>query len=103
MGLSHVEAELRAALLSPRVSEAMKLEPGHRRGQTAPRADRTDSALRGIPVIGHGAGAISNTSPGGELGAAARLERTAKDLNAMGQEIVRRRMRAARGRAPSRP
>lgn len=57
----------------------VQLEAGHKRGQT-PRADKTDVGLRGVPVIGHGAGAISGTSPGGELGAAARLERAGREL-----------------------
>lgn len=61
---------------------------GHGRGKSQP-ADKTDIGLRGFPVIGHGSGAISGTAPGGELGAAARLERA-------GRDIVRSRMRVAR-------
>jgi hypothetical protein len=57
----------------------VRLEAGHKRGQT-PRADKTDVGLRGVPVIGHGSGAISDTAPGGELGAAARLERAGREL-----------------------
>lgn len=59
--------------------ETVQPERGHGRGKTQ-RADKTDIGLRGVPVIGHGSGAISDTSPGGELGAAARLERAGKDL-----------------------
>lgn len=81
MGMSHTAAELQAARLSPRVQESAKLERGHARGRTASaKADCTDVGLRGVPVIGHGSGAISGTSPGGELGAGARLEQAGREL-----------------------
>lgn len=90
MGLSHVEAASLQARLTPHVTIAEPAGPGHRRGQT-PKADKTDVGLRGIPVIGHGSGAIANSAPGGEIGAAARLDRD-------GRELVRRRMKSARSR-----
>lgn len=61
-----------------RVEPASK-ERGHGRGKTQV-ADKTDIGLRGFPVIGHGSGAISGTAPGGEIGAAARLERAGREL-----------------------
>lgn len=65
------------------------LERGHGRGKQP--ADRTDHALRGVPVIGHGSGAISGTAPGGEIGAGRRLEQA-------GRELVAARMKAARAK-----
>lgn len=91
MGLSHVEAATQAARLTPHVTPE-PAGPGHKRGQTViDRRRGADAGLRGIPVVGVGAGAISGTKPGGELGAAARLEQAARDLNQAGRKIVRDR------------
>ena len=82
MGLSQSAASEQARRLAP--ASVVREEPaerGHRRGSTVidPRRGG-DAALRGIPLIGVGAGAISGTSPGGELGAGARLERAGREL-----------------------
>lgn len=79
-----------ASVSSPVVAVDAPAGRGSKRGQTA-RADKTDIGLRGFPVIGHGSGAISGTSPGGELGAGRRLEQAGRDL-------VATRMRAARAK-----
>lgn len=72
---------------------------GHGRGKDVidPRRGG-DAALRGIPLIGVGAGAIAGTSPGGEIGAAARLERDvreARELNNRARRVVRDRISAS--------
>lgn len=74
-------------------AEPVSKERGHGRGKTQV-ADKTDIGLRGVPVIGHGSGAISQTAPGGEIGAAARLERAGREL--VRQRLHRNRFRAER-------
>jgi len=89
MGLTHEQHADRWKPIA--TATVTKLERGHARGIQP--ADRTDHALRGVPVIGHGSGAISGTAPGGELGAGARLDRTAAELNAAARRLVRDRTR----------
>ena len=99
MGLSQHAAAEQAQRLSPSVQARQEpAERGHRRGQTVidPRRGG-DAALRGIPLIGVGAGAISGTKPGpGASGAA--LDREARELNEHGRLIARERMQQARDR-----
>ncbi len=66
---------------------------GHKRGQTA---DRTDRNLRGVPVIGHGSGAISGTTPGGEVRFAGRFEVEQRDLDEHTRLVIRERLKLAR-------
>jgi len=96
MGLSHMAAAEQAQRLSPSVQVREEpVERGHRRGTVVidPRRGG-DAALRGIPLIGVGAGAISGTAPGGELGQAARLERAGREL--VRQRLHRNRFKATR-------
>lgn len=82
MGLSQYGAVERDQRLTPTLAVVEKAaERGHKRGQTVVDHRRGgDAGLRGVPVIGIGAGAISGTAPGGELGAARRLEQAGRDL-----------------------
>lgn len=94
MGFSHahqarVDADQAKRLNAPE-KPAEAPQRGDKRGQTVVDHRRGgDAGLRGVPVIGVGAGAIRGTSPGGELGAGRRLEQA-------GRDIVASRMRAAR-------
>lgn len=75
----------------PRDAAPAKLEKGHGRG----RADRTDRNLRGVPVIGHGSGAVSGTSPGSD----AHLEQIGRRVvvrKGPDSLVIQERLRAAR-------
>lgn len=96
MGQSHAtfeyqEAEQRRKQM---LAEAPKKKPrGHGRGKTVLHERGGSPELRGIPLIGTGAGAVSHSSPGGELGQVKKAEQLAQDLNAAGRKIVRDRSR----------
>jgi hypothetical protein len=76
MGLSNEQhAELLAGL-TPATQKPAEKEHGHARGQTDDRRLK-DKALRGIPCVGAGPGAIDGTKPGDS---AAALEQAGRDI-----------------------
>lgn len=96
MGQSHATAEYEAAeqRRKQRLDEAPKKKPrGHGRGKTVLHQRGGSPELRGVPLIGTGAGAVSHSAPGGEIGQVEKAEQLAKDLNDAGRKIVRDRSR----------
>lgn len=53
---------------------------GHGRGTTTYHVVGGSPELRGVPLIGTGAGALANTRPGGELGSVRKLECELRDM-----------------------
>jgi len=64
MGLSDSAAAKRDAGLNPSVQADAKKERGHGRGRIVLHDRGGSPELRGVPLIGTGAGCISGTKPG---------------------------------------
>lgn len=97
MGLSHHAAAERDARLVPSLQPAGKAdERGHGRGTIVDHRRGGDAALRGIPLIGVGAGAIRGTAPGGEVGWLMSPRRVERQLGERDRLVIRERIKAAR-------
>lgn len=78
MGLTDKEADEQKRKLKPTVDE--KPERGHGRGKGGVDRSTPNAAMRGIPLVGVGGGAIPGTRPGD----------SAEHLHDEGLKIVRR-------------